>query len=130
MIQDLTAGADAYAKGERESLLERRFGKLEEFDKYAEAFTTLASVGGAAWDSLYESITRGESLSGAAIRKAIGAALGYAGGPPEAPVSWVLTAMAGATPVTFALVPVLSPADVGRIVPVAATGSAIVKAGG
>ena len=61
---------------------------------------------------------------------AIGAALGYAGGPPEAPVSWVLTAMAGATPVTFALVPVLSPADVGRIVPVAATGSAIVKAGG
>lgn len=61
---------------------------------------------------------------------AVAAALGYSGGPPEAPVSWVLTGSVSGSPVIWTLTPTSNPADLGRIVPVAATGSAIVKAGG
>lgn len=61
---------------ERESFLERSFGKIEEFDEYAEAFSTLSAVGTAAWGALYDVIVSGEGNLGTAVRKAIASALG------------------------------------------------------
>ena len=71
------AGTEAdSAAADRESFLERTFGKLEEFDAYASAFSSLSAVGTAAWGALYETIVSGEGNLGAAVRKAVAAALG------------------------------------------------------
>ena len=59
---------------------------------------------------------------------ALGAALGYVGG--DGAVQWVLTGTAGATPVTWTITPVSSPADAGKLTTRALTGSQVVKAGG
>ncbi len=75
----IQASFDEVAKAEadkRESFLERTFGKLEEFEAYAQAFDTLAKVGGSAWSAFYDAIVTGEESLGAAVRKAIAASLG------------------------------------------------------
>jgi hypothetical protein len=76
MVQDIDAQGAAYAAAERESFLERNFGKIEEFEAYGRAFDTLASVGGAAWGAMYDTIISGEGDMGEAVKKAIGVALG------------------------------------------------------
>ncbi|MBP9863777.1 MAG: hypothetical protein KBD62_37880, partial [Kofleriaceae bacterium] len=67
------AGIEAdNAAGERQSFLERTFGPVEEFDKYAAAFGTLkdaVTAGFSAWISGAESV-------GAAVRRAISQSLG------------------------------------------------------
>jgi len=72
MVQDIEAGRSAMAKQEKQSFLERTFGKLEEFDAYAAGFDTLKTAvqsGFAAW------IDGSESL-GTAIKKSIAQSLG------------------------------------------------------
>lgn len=67
------AGIEAdNAAGERQSFLERTFGPVEEFDKYAAAFSTLkdaVTAGFSAWISGAESV-------GTAVRRAISQSLG------------------------------------------------------
>ena len=67
------AGIEAdNAAGERQSFLERTFGPVEEFDKYAAAFGTLkdaVTAGFSAWISGAESV-------GTAVRRAISQSLG------------------------------------------------------
>ncbi len=71
MVQDIEADRTAMAKQQKESFLERTFGKLEEFDAYAAGFGTLKNAvtdGFAAW------ISGSESL-GTAIKKSIATSL-------------------------------------------------------
>lgn len=69
---DLASAEEANAAGERQSFLERTFGPVEEFDKYAAAFGTLkdaVTAGFSAWISGAESV-------GTAVRRAISQSLG------------------------------------------------------
>lgn len=71
MVQDIEAGRSAMAKQQKESFLERTFGKLEEFDAYAAGFATLK---GAVTDGFAAWISGSESL-GTAIKKSIASSL-------------------------------------------------------
>jgi hypothetical protein len=72
MVQDIEAGRTSLAQQQEQSFLERTFGKLEEFDKYAAGFATLK---GAVTDGFAAWIEGSESV-GAAVRKSVAQSLG------------------------------------------------------
>lgn len=70
------AELDMAEADKRRSYLASIFGPVEEFDAYAEGFGTLSDAVRSAGDSILSSLIANEKVTGASVRRAVGAVIG------------------------------------------------------